>query len=117
MPLATKNRVAVQVRGQNFYTLVGDLEPGTIFKLFPSAPNGDESLGYSSTGRIFVKAGNGKGPNDQLLKDRYNGDQAPLAIVVPTGPGDNRAWTPCTHRITEDTPVMAVLGILNVEIF
>ena len=86
---------------------VGELEACTIFKIFDT-PQGVGT--WNSAGRMYVKAGNGHGANDRLLKARYNGDIAPLAIVLPLSADDNRAFTPATQRLTADTRVMKTFG-------
>ena len=94
---------------------VADLAPGTLFRIFAFQSN--PALGFSRDGRMFVKSAGGRGIGGKLLKDHYNGDVVPIAIVVPlNGQFSDRAWTPATDRLTPDTPVMETYGVLSVNL-
>lgn len=105
--------VSVSVIPDQTALTVGDLAPGTMFRLFTT----DQGRGaWNATGRVFVKSGNGHGSNDKLLKSRYNGDVAPIAIALPMSADDSRAFTPATQRLTADSPVARTLGILKINV-
>ena len=110
--IATRGGVSISIVADQLHLTVGELAPGTIFKIFPT----DQGVGASNAaGRLFVRSSNGYGVRGKLLKDRYNGDNAPLAIVLPMSADDNRAWTPATQRLTADTPVMETFGKAQVN--
>ena len=91
---------------------VGDLAPGTMFRLFTT----DQGRGaWNAAGRLFVKSGDGRSISGKLLKNRYNGDVAPMAIVLPVSADDPRAFTPATHRLTADTPVAKTYGMFDIN--
>lgn len=116
MPVGTLRgsaQVQVSIVADRNTLVVADLAPGTIFKIFPTSQGRGA---HSAAGRLFVKAGDGLGRRGKLLKSRYNGDEAPIAIVLPSGSNDRRAWTPATKRLTADTPVMATFGVLNINL-
>lgn len=113
MPVtAINNGVSVSIAADQTTLTVGELAPGTIFRLFET----EQGRGaHSASGRLFVKSGNGRGVNGKLLKRRYNGDEAPIAIALPMSADDSRAWTPATKVMTPDTPVLETFGVLTVN--
>lgn len=105
--------VSVSIIADQTTLSVGDLAPGTMFRLFTT----NQGRGaWNAAGRVFVKAGNGHGSNDKLLKSRYNGDVAPMAIALPMSADDSRAFTPATTRLTADSPVAKTYGILAISV-
>ncbi len=105
--------VSVSIIADQTTLSVGDLAPGTMFRLFTT----DQGRGaWNAAGRVFVKAGSGHGGNGKLLKNRYNGDVAPMAIALPMSADDSRAFTPATQRLTADSPVARTLGILKINV-
>lgn len=108
MPItAFSGGVSVSIVADQSVLTVGELAPGTIFRMFTS----DQGRGgHNAAGRLFVKAADGRGDNGKLLKNRFNGSVAPIAIALPMSADDSRAFTPATQRLTEDTPVEKTFG-------
>lgn len=105
--------VSVSIVADQSTLTVGELAPGTIFRIF-AAPQGRGAT--NAAGRLFVKSASGVGINGRLLKDRYNGDVAPMAVALPMSADDERAFTPATQRLTADTPVEQTFGKLDINI-
>lgn len=78
---------------------VGDLTPGTLFRIKASAKN-----------RLFVRSGDNVGPNGLRLLGAIDGV---IAVVVPEGPDDPRAWAPAA-RLTLENRVASTHGRLFV---
>ncbi len=105
--------VSVSIVADQTVLIVGDLAPGTMFRLFTT----DQGRGaHNAAGRVFVKSAAGVGEAGRLLQDRYNGDTAPMAIALPMSADDSRGFTPATKRLTADTPVAKTLGILKINV-
>jgi hypothetical protein len=102
MPAKAGKQAKAKVAADQNTLRVGDLAPGTLFRITSSAKN-----------RLFVRAGNGLGPNGFPLMDRI-GCPPIYAVVVPETKGDRRAWTPATERLNQDTRVASTHGILSV---
>ena len=80
--------VSVSVIPDQTALTVGDLAPGTMFRLFTT----DQGRGaWNAAGRGFVKSGNGQGSNGKLLKNRYHGDVDTMAMALPLQADDSRA--------------------------
>ena len=114
MPVTTiSGGVSVSIVADQSVLTVGELAPGTIFRMFTS----DQGRGaHNAAGRLFVKAADGRSSNGKLLKSRFNGDVAPIAIALPMSADDERAFTPATQRLTEDTPVEKTFGKLTINV-